>query len=53
MPSVSEVCIPLAHSVLAHTIVVLGGLVVLRDHTNRVYGVATTGVLDGAWPAAF
>jgi hypothetical protein len=28
--------------VLVRTIVVLGGLVVLRDHTNHVCGVATT-----------
>jgi hypothetical protein len=35
-PSVSEACIPLAHKVL------IFWLVVLRDHTNRVCGVATT-----------
>jgi hypothetical protein len=39
---VSEVCIPRKKKVLASTVFVVGRACSLRDHTNRVSGVATT-----------
>ena len=38
----SEVCIPLTTQCLRAPLFYLTGLVVLRDHTNRVCGVAAT-----------
>ena len=38
----SEVCIPLDQSCLRSSCLYSAGLVVLRDHTNRVCGVAAT-----------
>ena len=49
----SEVCIPLACLVLVRTIVVLGEAYSLRDHTNRVCVVSTTGIVEGTRAAAF
>ena len=38
----SEVCIPFTTRCLRAPLLYIGGLVVLRDHTNRVCGVAAT-----------
>ena len=38
----SEVCIPLIIRCLRAPLLYIGGLVVLRDHTNHVCGVAAT-----------
>ena len=38
----SEVCTPLTTRCLRAPLLYIGGLVVLRDHTNRVCGVAAT-----------
>ena len=38
----SEVCIPLTTRCLRAPLLYIGELVVLRDHTNHVYGVAVT-----------
>ena len=38
----SEVCIPLTTRCLRAQFLYIGGLVVLRDYTNRVCGVAAT-----------
>jgi hypothetical protein len=49
----SEVCIALAIQCLRASYLYFYVLVILQDHTNRVYGVAVEGVRRGLGPQRF